>query len=121
MSNIVTTTVSVDVSEITKEIQNIINSDETMTEVHEAFASILDPYVPYDTGNMSQDEISIDADGVTYYAEYAAKQYYGVEFKHTKDTHPLATAYWDKVAMQTQQEAFAQEVADIIARRLSNG
>ena len=122
MSDYITTEVSVDMSGVTKAVRDILNDDTVKTEIHQALATAVDPWIPFDTGNMSQEEIEINADGVRYYAYYAHEQYYNTEFNHTRTHHPLATAYWDKVAMQTQRDKFAQDVADIIARRFnSNG
>lgn len=121
MSDYIKTDVTVNIDAIKSKIESVINDSAVMTEVHQTFAGIIDPWIPFDTGNMSQEEISISAECVTYYAEYARKQYYGTEFNHTRTHHPLATAYWDKVAMQTEKEHLAQEVHDIIVRRLNNG
>ena len=120
MSNI-SVKVDVDMDGITKRIEDIIHDEGVMTEVHEAYAEVLNPYVPYDTGYLSQDSVEVSAEGVTYTADYAWKQYYGTEYNHKKEVHPLATAMWDKVAMQTEKEAFAETVKEIIVRRLNGG
>jgi len=120
MSNI-SVKVDVDMDGITKRIEDVIHDEAVMTEVHEAYADVLNPYVPYDTGYLSQDSVEVSAEGVTYTADYAWKQYYGTEYNHKKEVHPLATAMWDKVAMQTEKEAFAETVREIIVRRLNSG
>ena len=118
--NIVTTSVTVDVNAISNRIEAAIKDESVLTQVHQDLANTVDPWVPYDTGALSQN-ITVDANGVTYNEEYASKQYYGEEFHHTTEHHPLASAYWDKVAMQTEREAFAERVKEIIVRRLGNG
>lgn len=118
--SIITTEVTVDVDAISSRIEQAINDAGVKTEVHQALAEIVDPYVPYDTGALSKN-IEVSAEGVRYTEEYASKQYYGEEFNHKTEHHPLATAYWDKVAMQTEKEVLAQRVHDIIVRRLNNG
>lgn len=120
MSDIIKTNVVVDMSSITDKVNGLLNDATVMTEVHREFANIIDPWVPYDTGNLSKD-ITVDASGVTYNADYAAKQYYGTELHHNKEKHPLATAYWDQVAMQTEKEALAAKVKDILIRRINSG
>ena len=67
------------------------------------------------------DSVEIQPDGVVYTADYAWKQYYGTEFRHKTDVHPLATAFWDKVAMETQYDNFAEGIKEIIIRRYNNG
>lgn len=121
MSIVSVTKVDVDLSDVTAKIEDVIHDEDTMLLVHARFAQIIDPYVPYDTGYLSQGSVEINADGVTYTADYAWKQYYGEDFKHKTEVHPLATAFWDKVAMETHFEEFADEVKEIIIRRLNNG
>lgn len=115
------TDVTVDVSGVVNDIQNVINDDWTRTMIHAQLAQTVFPYVPYDTGYLSEDSVEIEPDGVYYTAPYAWRQYYGEDFHHNTEIHPLATAYWDKVAMQTHYDEFAQEVANIIAERYNNG
>lgn len=38
----------------------------------------------------------------------------GKQIKYSKEMHPLATAHWDKVAMQTQLPVFKQEINKIL-------
>ena len=117
---IVTTEVTVDANAISSKIEAAIHDESVLTQVHQELADTVNPWVPYDTGALSQN-ITVSASGVVYNEEYAAKQYYGEEFHHKTEHHPLATAYWDKVAMQTEKEAFAERVKEIIVRRLHNG
>lgn len=115
------TNVNVDLTNITQELQRVIDNPDTMLLVHARYAQILDPYVPYDTGYLSQDSVEIEPFGVVYTADYAWRQYYGEEFNHKRDVHPLATAFWDKVAMETHIDEFAEDVKEIILRRYNNG
>ena len=120
MSDGFKTTVKFDV-DIAGDIQKVINDENVMTLVQSRFAQIVDPYVPYDTGYLSQDSVEIDAEGVTYTADYAWKQYYGEEYNHNTEVHPLATAHWDKVAMQTEYATLVNDIQDIIREKLANG
>lgn len=120
MSEFITTNVTVHTDVIMQKVENAIHDEGVMTQVHQAFAEIIDPWIPYDTGNLSQD-ITVSAECVTYNADYASIQYYETEFNHKREHHPLATAYWDKVAMQTEKERLAREASEIVKRRLKNG
>lgn len=108
------------------QIMSVVNESDTMTEIHQRFAEIIDPWVPYDTGQLSTN-LTIDETGVTYNAYdeedgyYAAKNYYGIDIRHKTEHHPLATAYWDRVAMQTERDRLTNEVLEIIIRRINNG
>ena len=121
MSSISVTNVKIEVNSVLKDIQNVVNDDWTRTLIHAQLAQTVYPYVPYDTGYLSEGSVEVEADGVYYTAFYAWRQYYGEDFKHNTEVHPLATAQWDKVAMQAHYDEFAEEVADIIARRYNNG
>lgn len=95
-------------------------------EIGKAFAKVVNPWVPYDTGHLSENisyYTSAASGGVevVYEAEYARKQYYGEEFHHKTEVHPLATAKWDQVAMQTQRDVFVKEVERIIKESYKNG
>lgn len=119
MSSFVHTTIKLDVPAIQQKLMSSIYTDQNMIEIHQKLAEIVNPWVPYDTGNLSKD-ITVTAQGVTYNAPYAAKQYYGDEFVHNKDHHPLATSHWGEVAMQTQKDRLAKE-AEIILKRNAHG
>lgn len=121
MSIVSVTNVKVDVSGVVNEINNVINDEYTMTLIHARLAQIVNPYVPYDTGYLSGESVEIEPDGVVYTADYAWRQYYGTEFHHKTEVHPLATAFWDKVAMETHYDEFAQDIKDIITERYNNG
>ena len=120
MKKYIKTEVTIDLSDIQGKVNDLTEDDEVMTEVHQAFAKIIDPWIPYDTGRLSKD-LTISAEGVTYNAEYAAKQYYGDEFNHKQTVHPLATAHWDEVAMQTEMVALEMQVKEILIRRINSG
>lgn len=110
-----TVTITVDENAIIAKIESLLD-ETTMTQIQRTFATTLHPYVPYDTGRLSTD-ITVDSTGVTYHAPYAAKNYYGTDIAHKREKHPLATALWDKVAMQTEQEALAHKVELILKQK----
>lgn len=120
MSDYINTDVTVNVDAISQRIESAIRDEGVRLQTHQVFADIIDPWIPYDTGNLSQD-ITITPECVTYNADYAFDQYYNTQYRHKTEHHPLATARWDKVAMQTEKEHLAQEVKDIVVRKLNNG
>ena len=102
--------------DIQNKLESLINDPAVMYEVHMKFARIIDPWVPYLSGDLSK-LIEIHPDCVRYTQPYARRQYYGLDFNHTIDTHPLASAMWDKAAMETQLGSFKAEVKKILERR----
>lgn len=91
--------------------------DNTNLQIHDLFAKILDPYVPMLEGPLSQ-TVEVHPAYIKYIQPYAHYQYHGTNFNHTLDYHPLATAEWDKVAMQTEIERFENDVKQILIRRV---
>ena len=115
------TNVHVDLGNVLDNIENVANDEEVMLLVHAHLAKIIEPYVPYDTGYLSGESVEITPTGVIYTADYAWKQYFGDEFNHNREHHPLATSRWDEVAMQNHYDEFAEEVKEILIRRLNSG
>lgn len=108
--------VNVNVNGIDEKLKGLINDDTTMLEIHNLFAKTIDPWVPFLEGPLSQ-TVEIEPHLIRYIQPYARYQYLGVGFNHTKDYHPLASALWDEVAMQTQMDSFKENVRQILARR----
>lgn len=108
--------VKVDVDSIDGKLKKLVNDDATMLEIHNLFAKTIDPWVPFLEGPLSQ-TVEIEPHCIRYIQPYARYQYFGVGFNHTIDYHPLASALWDEVAMQTQRETFIENVRQILARR----
>lgn len=118
MDDFVNIDVQVNEAAIQAKIQNIINREDVKTEANRIFANIIDPWIPYDTGNLAHN-ITVNAEGVTYHADYAAKNYYGDDIRHKTDKHPLATAHWDDVAMQTEMDNLTSQITDMIVRKVN--
>jgi hypothetical protein len=87
-----------------------------MLEIHNLFAKTIDPWTPFFEGPLSQ-TVEITPNYIRYIQPYSHYQYVGTNFKHTTEYHPLATAYWDRAAMQTQLPLFEKQVTDILKRR----
>ena len=109
------TEVHINDSAILDKLDNLVD-DTIMLEIHNTFAKMCDPYVPFLEGPLSQ-TIEVSPKSVKYVQPYARYQYYGTEFNHTLDYHPQATALWDKVMMSEHGEEFVEEVQNILARR----
>lgn len=114
------TQVKVDVKvndKVLKKKLDMLLDKETKTASHNALARIVDPWVPMLTGQLSQ-HTNVDETGVEYRQPYARYQYYGIDFKHTKDFHPLASAYWDRVALSVKKDELMREIEGILYRKL---
>ena len=101
---------------IGKRLTNV--SPAAMYEMHDLLAKMCDPYVPFLNGPLSQTNV-VSARGVRYIQPYAAYQYYGTHFNHTKDFHPLASAMWDKAMLRDKGKVFDDSIAEILVRRMS--
>lgn len=94
-----------------------VNNPTTMLAIHNVLAKRCDPYVPFLEGPLSQTAV-VTSEGVTYTQPYARYQYYGTNFNHTTDYHPLASAEWDKAMLRDHRDEFNSEVKDIIKWRM---
>lgn len=111
--------VTVDVQINDRKLERIMSdltNSRTMLEIYNTLAKMCDPYVPFLEGPLSQ-TVEITSDGVTYIQPYARYQYYGVDFNHTTDYHPLASAMWDKAMLRDKGDEWNKAVHDILARR----
>ena len=77
----------------------------------------MDPYVPFEHGDLSGDAIA-EPFGVVYTQPYAAYQDYGVGFDHTVAQHPLAMAKWDNGFKSAKMGAFETTVENYIKGNL---
>lgn len=146
MKNFLKIDVDIDEKSVQQKVDNLI-TDEVMVHIHTAFARLIDPYVPMEFGNLSQTtEITKDyvryreiyahymymgikyGPNIPQFDEFGhitgfvspkgkKKHSTGEPLIYSKEKHPLATAEWDKVAMQTQLAAFEQTVKNILVRR----
>lgn len=84
---------------------------------HNELWRLCDKYVPMRTGTLAG-TVEITPDYVRYIVPYAARMYYGVGFRFSKEKHALATALWDKVAMETQRDKLTRAVAAYMRRQV---
>ena len=123
MSEVIYRKIDVDEKAIQAKVENLID-DKIMLEIHNLYAKMMDPYVPFLEGVLAQStEINTkgtayaEPKGVHYIQPYAHRQYHGSEFNHTLDYHPLATAYWDEAMMRDKGDEFKKQVENILRRK----
>ena len=136
--------VDVNVTKIQTVFAGLNDDAEIKLLVHNAFAKELNPYVPMQTGVLSQTPIITDK-GVTYTQPYAHYQYTGIvygpnipviengtvtgwfsppgkgskhptgrQINYSTELHPLATHHWDEAMMRDRGSEFTKEVEKII-------
>lgn len=145
MSETIQVKVDVDFSDIEKKVSGIID-DTLMLQVHQLFAKMCEPYVPFDSGVLSQ-TTEITPEYVRYSVPYAHYMYkgnvYGLnipikkngqivgwfskpgvtktptgqKIKYNTSGHPLATSEWDKAMITAQKDSFIEQVRQLIIRR----
>ena len=128
----------VDEEKLKRKIESLID-DKTMLEIHDLFAKIIDPWTPFAEGVMAHRSLEITPNYICYHQPYAHYMYMGELYlaangsswakenekkypsgrplHYSKEKHQLATAQWDKVAMQTKRDEFELQVRDILMRR----
>ena len=124
--------------------------EETMRQIHNSFATFLDPYVPMDTGMLAQG-VTVTPEYIQYNAPYAHYMYTGIvygpnipivengevvgyfsppgkkknptgaQINYNREMHPQATHHWDKRAMEEKGDVFVKDVEEILKRRLKEG
>ncbi len=109
--------INVQLSDAIKQRLQEINNPTTMLAIHNTLAKRCDPYVPFLNGPLSQTNV-VTPEYVRYIQPYARYQYYGDNFNHTTDYHPLASARWDEAMMRDHGEEFNAEVKEILEWRL---
>lgn len=107
--------VQIDDASIQKKLDMLVD-DRVMYQIHDLLAKMCDPYVPFLEGPLSQTNV-VTPQSVRYTVPYARYQYYGVDFNHTVDYHPQASALWDKVMMSEHREEFLDGVRAILRAR----
>ena len=116
MSEILNVKAYIDTIGIADKFSNLCKDKQVKLTIHNLFAKKCDPYVPYLYGPLSK-TVEVTSETVKYVQPYAHRQYNGVDFNHTLDMHPLATAKWDEAMMQTHGEEFEEEVKQLLVRR----
>ena len=115
MSKVYYQNIKVNKRAIGAKVESLIDN-KVMTEIHNLYAKMMDPYVPFLEGPLSQ-TTEVTENGVKYTQPYAHYQYEGLEFNHTLDYHPLASAHWDEAMLRDRGDEFRKQVEDILKRR----
>lgn len=100
---------------IKQKLEDILDTN-TRLECCNLYAKMMDPYVPFLEGPLSQ-TVDVTPKYVRYHQPYARYQYEGIGFNHTLDYHPLASAYWDKAMMRDKGSEFREQIKAILMRR----
>lgn len=100
---------------VNKTAKRIINDDVKLF-ANNTLYKICDPYVPFKDGGLSQN-VDINEEYIHYKSPYARKIYNGQGMNFNKDKHPLATAKWAKVAMQSKKQQLIDDIQNYINRR----
>lgn len=141
MGKIITTDIKFDRSAFDGKLKDLLTNDQTMLQIHNEFARMMQPYVPFEPGENAS--VTVSPKCVTYSAPYAHYHYEGLVygpnvpiiedgiivgwFSPIKPKHPTgaklvfkkpqASDHWDKAMMADKREEFIKEVHDILARR----
>lgn len=115
----ITIKVKTDKGKYIQRLRHAIDAPQTRTQVAEVLRDISDPYVPYDTGKLSQN-VLVNEHGVTYQQSYARRVFYGDYINFKKQKHPLATARWTDVAIANHGEEFDARVSEIIKEAIKD-
>ncbi len=111
--------VSGDLMKCVERFKHVVDAPQTKLELHQVLKDISDPYVPYNTGRLSEN-VTVNSDGITYHQPYARRVYYGDYMNFRKDKHPLATARWNEVAITDNEEEFNARCSDVIREAINN-
>ena len=134
-------------SKVIGKLKQLLNDEGTMIAAHNLLLQKMTPYVPFDTGTLSQD-VDITKDYVRYKQPYAHYMYEGIVYgpsipiikdgvvvgfysrpgvkktptgeyiNYDKSHHPLATSHWDKAMMESEGDAFIKQLEKLFIARL---
>ena len=137
--------VHIDTTKLAKQFQSLVD-DNCMYQIHNLFAKMMNDYVPFSEGVLSQSLIVLK-DKVIYNTPYAHYQYVGEvygpnipiiedgiitgwfsppgqkknptgkEIQYNKEYHPKASKEWDKAMMSERGEEFLKQVQLILLQR----
>lgn len=137
--------VTIDSKKIHDKLDQIVNDKQTMLACHNLLFKMMTPYVPFDTGLLSQD-VEVTENYVRYKQPYAHYMYEGLVYgpnipivqngvvvgffsrpgikksltgayiNYDKTHHPLATRHWDEAMMRVQGDSFRAQTKKILER-----
>ena len=139
-------TVKVDASKLQNKLDRLTKDHDTMLACHNLLFKMMTPYVPFDTGTLSQD-VEVTDKYVRYKQPYAHYMYEGVVYgpnipiiqngtvvgffsrpgikksptgamiNYDQSHHPLATRHWDEAMLRTQRYSFTKQIGKIFQAR----
>lgn len=131
---------------IQKKLNKLLKDKGTLTACHNLLFKMCDPYVPFDTGTLSQ-SVEVTDKYVRYLQPYAHYMYTGIVYgpnipiiengvvvgffsrpgvkktptgnyiNYDKTHHPLATHHWDEAMMNVQGSEFTSQIQAILEER----
>lgn len=143
---VISVDVEINVPAIVKKTDAFLSDEDLMLAIHNEYARLMEPYVPFDSGTLAQ-TTEITSESVRYAVPYAHYMYEGEiygdnipiiedgmivgwfsrpgEKKHPTgrpieyDTtkHPLATSHWDKAMLEANRDTFIAIVQQLVERR----
>ena len=143
--------VQVNVIAIASRFEKVAKDPTVKLAMHNALAKEMNPYVPMQTGVLSQ-SIEITPDYVRYIQPYAHYQYTGIVYgpnypitengvitgwfsppgkgskhptgepiQYSTEMHPLATHHWDKAMLRDRGKEFKNQIESILTYYLKKG
>ena len=141
--------IHLNVIKVSSRFRKVINDPKVTLAMHNTFAKEMNPYVPMQTGVLSQ-SIEITPDYVRYTQPYAHYQYTGIVYgpnfpitengvitgwfsppgrgskhptgeliEYSTEMHPLATHHWDKAMLRDKGKEFKKQIKDILVYYLN--
>lgn len=96
-----------------KIVNRVKDNSEIGQHAAETWCSLIEPYVPYNTGRLCND-VTVKPFVIQYNAPYADTVYNDLKREFRKDKHPLAAARWSEVAAPAVKDYFVQEMQKFI-------
>ena len=93
-----------------------IISDDVRLFANETWGKLYEPFIPWQEGNLYDDK-EITKDYIHHKVPYASRMYHGEGFEFDTGRNALATAYWDKVAWNSQGQKLINSVENYIKRK----
>lgn len=140
---VIKTKIRINPEAIGAKIEDLVNDPQTMLEVHNLYAKMMEPYVPFEAGLSN---LEVTPESVHYNVPYAHYHYigdtYGLNIPIVKNgiiigwfskpdedgrkhptggrlqySKPRASDHWDQAMLADKKEEFIQQVGEILARR----
>lgn len=109
---------------VDRAVNRIINDDVKLF-ANTTWWRLYQEFVPMRNGDLygdaaitgKSDDVEITPEYIHHKVPYARRMYYGEDFNFSKDKHSKATAYWDKVAFNSQGDKLIKDIENYIKRK----